>query len=71
MDTFEKMMSTGSPVTRWRQANPDLVGTEKDVLAILRKEIERLLQEVGVKKGEEKVKGSVLGALLVVKKKLE
>ncbi|KAH7123630.1 S-adenosyl-L-methionine-dependent methyltransferase [Dendryphion nanum] len=69
MDMFEKMMSTGSPVTRWRQANPELVGTDGDVLVVLRRELERLLQEAGVEKGQERVKGLVQGALLVVKKR--
>jgi len=39
------------------------------VVRMLRREMERLLYEAGVEKGKEKVKGSVQGALLVVKKK--
>ena len=70
MDVFEKMMATASPQTRWHQAHPDLVGTEKDVLKILRRDIERLLHEAGVEEGKEMVKGTVQGTLLVVKKKL-
>ncbi|KAH8698526.1 S-adenosyl-L-methionine-dependent methyltransferase [Talaromyces proteolyticus] len=70
MDTFEKMMATHSAYTRWAQANPDIAGTDKDGIRILRKEIERLLQEAGVEKGREKTKGVVYGAVLVVKKKV-
>ena len=69
LDTFEKMMGTGSPVTRWREAHPDAVGTERDVVRMLRREIERLLHEAGVEKGKETVKGAMQGVLLVVKKK--
>jgi SAM-dependent methyltransferase len=69
LDTFEKMMGTSSVMTRWRQAHPDAVGTERDVVRILRREIERLLHEVGVEKGKETVKGTMRGALLIVKKK--
>ena len=69
LDTFEKMMGTGSPTTRWRQAYPDAVGTERDVVRMLRREIERLLHEAGVEKGKETVKGAMQGALLMVKKK--
>ena len=69
LDTFEKMMGTGSAVTRWRQAHPDDVGTERDLVRMLRREMERLLHEAGVEKGKEKTKGAVQGALLVVKKK--
>lgn len=69
LDIFEKLMATASNVTRWREAHPDDVGTERDVLRILRREIERLLHEAGVEKGKEKLKGTVHGALLMVKKK--
>lgn len=69
LDTFEKMMATGSAETRWRQAHPDLLGTEGDVLKQLRLEIARLLHEAGVKPGEERLRGVVEGVLLFVKKK--
>ena len=69
LDIFEKVMGTASAVTRWRQANPGAVGTEKDVVRMLRRDIEQLLQEAGVEPGKEKLKGSVYGVLLIVKKK--
>ena len=69
MDAFEKIMSTGSPVTRWRQAHPELVGTDRDVVRMLRREIERLLHEAGVEEGQEMVKGAVRGVLMVLKRK--
>ncbi|ETI28386.1 hypothetical protein G647_00835 [Cladophialophora carrionii CBS 160.54] len=69
LDTFESMLGTGSAETRWRQAHPELVGTERDVVRMLRREIERLLHEAGVEKGKERVKGTANGALLFVKKK--
>jgi len=68
LDIFEKVMATASPQTRWNQAHPDLVGTDRDVVKILRGEIERLLHEAGVEKGKETVKAMVHGALLIVKK---
>lgn len=71
MDTFEKMMATGSAQTRWEQAHPEDAGTEKDVLRILRRKIEQLLQETGVEKGQERFKGQSQGILLVVKKKAQ
>jgi SAM-dependent methyltransferase len=70
LDTFEKMMSTGSAVTRWRQAHPDDVGTERDVVRINRRAMEKLLHEAGVEKGKERLKGIVYGAVLMVKKKM-
>lgn len=69
LDVFEKAMATGSAYTRWSQAHPEDVGTERDVLKMVRREIERLLHEVGVEKGKETMKGAVQGTLLVVKKK--
>lgn len=71
MDTMEKVWGTASAVTRWRQAHPKDVGTERDVVRVLRREMERLLQEAGVEKGKEKVRGIISGVLLMVKKKTE
>ncbi|KPM38707.1 hypothetical protein AK830_g7850 [Neonectria ditissima] len=69
LDMFEKMITTGSPQTRWHQAHPQLVGTDRDVVKVLRKNIERLLHEAGVEKGKEVLRGTVQGTLLIVKKK--
>ncbi|KAJ5906839.1 uncharacterized protein N7473_003755 [Penicillium subrubescens] len=70
LDFFEKIIATGSPVTRWRQAHPETIGTERDVLKIYRRAIERLLHEAGVEKGKEMVKGATHGVVLIVKKKI-
>ena len=69
LDMFEKMLATGSAETRWKQAHPKDVGTERDIGIILRQEVARLLQEAGVEKGKEMVKGTAHGAMLLVKKK--
>lgn len=69
MDTFEKMWATASAQTRWHQAHPDDVGTERDPVKILRRKIEDLLHEAGVEKGKERVRGQIGGTLLVVKKR--
>ncbi|UKZ76885.1 hypothetical protein TrVFT333_004600 [Trichoderma virens FT-333] len=70
LDTFEKIMASGSPQTRWRQAHPDAVGTENDVVRILRRRIERLLRDGGVEEGKEKIRGTVHGAMLLIKKRV-
>lgn len=70
LDGFEKIMGTSSPVARWREAHPDAVGTEEDLVRKIRRNIERLLHEAGVEKGKEVLKGAIQGALIVVKKKL-
>jgi SAM-dependent methyltransferase len=69
MDMLEKMMGTTSQVHRWRDAHPDDTGTERDIVKIMRREIERLSQEAGVEKGKEVLTGSLTGVLLMVKKK--
>jgi len=69
MDLFEKVMATGSPYTRWSEAHPADAGTERDVLRMLRREIEGLLQESGVEKGQEMIKADVQGVILMVKKR--
>jgi hypothetical protein len=68
LDMLEKVLSTASPVTRWRAAHPDAVGTEEDVVRIVRRNIERALHEAGVEKGKEVVLGDVAGVLLIIKK---
>lgn len=69
LDGFEKMFSTGSAVTRWRQAHPDDVGTDRDILKMVRREVESLLHEAGVEPGKERLKGAGRGVVLIVKKK--
>ncbi|KAF2758082.1 S-adenosyl-L-methionine-dependent methyltransferase, partial [Pseudovirgaria hyperparasitica] len=69
LDVMERMMGTASPVTRWREANGGKVGTEEDVVRVIRREVERILREEGVEEGKEWLKASVTGVLLVVKKK--
>ena len=71
LDTMEKIMSTVSPIQRWREAHPDAIGTDRDYVKMQRSVIERSLQEAGVEKGKEIVKGSVTGVLLMVKKKAQ
>ncbi|KAK4202943.1 S-adenosyl-L-methionine-dependent methyltransferase [Triangularia verruculosa] len=69
LDRWEKMMGTGTPVTRWREAHPEDAGTERDPLRMCRREIEKLLHEAGVEKGKETVKGYTKGVLLMIKRK--
>ncbi|KAF9875735.1 hypothetical protein CkaCkLH20_06667 [Colletotrichum karsti] len=69
LDDMENMMSTISQVTRWREANPDDAGTERDVVRMLRREVEGLLHDAGVEKGNEKLTIGWSGVLLLVKKK--
>lgn len=67
-EAFEAALGTASPVTRWRQAHPDKAGTEEDILRKMRKRIDSLLHEAGVKPGEERLVGGVPVVLLMIKK---
>ncbi|KAI1454147.1 S-adenosyl-L-methionine-dependent methyltransferase [Annulohypoxylon moriforme] len=69
LENFEKRFETSSPVTRWREAHPDAVGTERDVVRVISREIQRILHEAGVEKGKEQITGCVQSVLLMVKKK--
>lgn len=69
VDQLERMLSTGSPFTRWRQAHPDIVGTEDDIVKRIRRMIERYLHEAGVEKGQERIRGGTLGVLIMLKKR--
>ncbi|RSL87602.1 hypothetical protein CEP51_002129 [Fusarium floridanum] len=66
---IELMLGTASPVTRWREAHPEAVGTEQDVLRIMRRKLEKILYDSGVEEGKELVHGDMEGALLLVRKK--
>ncbi|OAA77883.1 methyltransferase domain-containing protein [Akanthomyces lecanii RCEF 1005] len=68
LDVIEAAASTMSPVTRWREANAELVGTERDVVKVLRRDMEAVLRENGVAEGEERVRMIMDGTLLLFKK---
>lgn len=42
---IEKGFGTASMVTRWRAANPELVGTDKDVIAVFARQLKETLGE--------------------------
>ncbi|KAF3761619.1 S-adenosyl-L-methionine-dependent methyltransferase [Cryphonectria parasitica EP155] len=69
LDMVEKLLSTSSPVTRWREAHPELVGTEDDIVRRMRRVIEENLREAGVAPEDFKVKGGRHGLLLTLKKR--
>lgn len=69
LDTLEMMLGTGSPMARWREANPEKAGTEQDVVKKIRRTIEKFLWEAGVEKGKELVRPGNPGVLLMLKKR--
>ncbi|KAL4885784.1 S-adenosyl-L-methionine-dependent methyltransferase [Aspergillus karnatakaensis] len=68
LGTFEKMIGTMSPVTRWREAHPEAVGTEQDIVRRFRRDVEKLLRDAGQELGKERIRGSAQGFLLIVKR---
>ncbi|KAJ5238903.1 hypothetical protein N7468_003522 [Penicillium chermesinum] len=69
LDKLEQIMDTMSPVTRWREAHPELRGTDQDVVKIHRNKIARLLHEAGVEPGKEVLTSIPNLAVLIVKKR--
>lgn len=69
LDEIEKLWGTMSPIQRWRDANPEKVGTEQDIVKRFIAVVSGLLHEAGVKEGEEKLKSTLTGVLMMVKKK--
>ncbi|TGO89911.1 hypothetical protein BPOR_0087g00030 [Botrytis porri] len=65
LEQVEKSLETASMVTRWREAHPDAVGTEKDVLKI---HMEELRKAMG---GNESVRTGSSTTIILVKKALE
>jgi len=69
VDMLEMVMGTTSPVIRWREANPEKVGTEEDPVRVMRREIDEAFDEAGVEAGMRMLKGGVEAVLLLVKRK--
>lgn len=69
LERFMGRLGTVSLVARWREANPEMAGTEKDVLNVMRAEMEAVLRSHGVKEGEEMVRMAIDGTLLLFKKR--
>lgn len=61
----EKSLETASMVTRWREAHPEMVGTEKDVLKL---QMEELRKAMG---GNESMRTGSGTTIILVKKALE
>ena len=68
LDLFEKMFATSSPVIRWRQAHPEALGTEEDVVRVMKNELAQLLRDAGVPDGKAVLKGASPGIMLMVRK---
>ena len=68
LDALEQVFGTMSPVTRWRQAHPEAVGTEQDVVRVMKREMQKVLKDAGITNESDGLKGSVDGVLLLVKK---
>ena len=62
LDVFPIHCSTTSPVTRWREAHPDLVGTDLDCVTVAVKELKEALG------GQDWLEIGTGMALLLVKK---
>lgn len=68
MDMVEKVMASGSPQVRWREAHPDKVGTDEDVVKSLLIEIVKILREAGVEEGKERFRGDLKGFVMLYKR---
>jgi len=69
LDAYEANLGTTSTIKRWREANPDKVGTEGDVVRVMRRRIEELLRQAGQEQGKERIKRADPGALLLLKRR--
>lgn len=67
LNDLESQLGTASMVTRWRQAHPDLAGTEKDCVKEMITEIKRAM---GMRENENpKIKVGAAVVLLLCKRK--
>ncbi|KAF6823864.1 methyltransferase domain-containing protein [Colletotrichum plurivorum] len=68
LNGMEEYLATVSSTARWRQANPEAAGTERDVVKVFTRKVEDILQEAVVEEGEERITAGMSGVLLMVKK---
>ena len=61
LEVYEQAMGTASAVTRWREAHPELVGTERDCVAEVLAQMRPVL-------GDAKVRGGGQTVLLMFKR---
>lgn len=71
LDSLEKMLGTKGTVTRWRESHPDKVGTDGDMVKVMRGNIERLLDDAGAQKDQRVLNMGIEGILMMVKKHSE
>lgn len=66
LDVYEANLGTTSTIRRWREAeeNREKVGTEEDVVRVMRRRIEGILRGAGRRSGEERVKRADPGSTL-------
>lgn len=65
---YAKLLNTHSSMSRWRDANPETVGTKHDLVISLQKRMEKLLSEVGEAPNSKVVRGGTAIVLLMIKK---
>jgi hypothetical protein len=63
LENYAKVCATWSMVTRWREARPDLVGTEDDVVSLTVRELQEALG------GQEWFEGGTATGLLLFKRR--
>ncbi|KAH7037879.1 methyltransferase domain-containing protein [Microdochium trichocladiopsis] len=68
MDDLERIADTMSPITRWREAHPDLAGTERDLVKASRRKIEAVLSEGGAQSDNLVLRMTSPGVLLLFKR---
>jgi hypothetical protein len=63
LELFAKGMATASPVTRWREAHPELAETDEDVVSVTVRELREALG------GQEWFEGGTATGLLMFKRR--
>jgi trans-aconitate 3-methyltransferase len=68
LKAVEALIGTLSPVTRWREAHADLVGTDKDCVKVLIAQISEVLGDITSEKDLSPLLGNEAAAVLSVKR---
>ncbi len=71
LQRIEAMIATMSQVTRWREAHPNLVGTDEDCVKVVMAEISKVMLGVGDKVDMKSLFGGFCTVVLFVKRAQE
>lgn len=68
LQRYKALIKTMGPYTRWREANPDLVDTDKDVVTVCIREMQEVFDKKGTQEATQAMMETAWAVLICVKR---